>query len=381
MIEQAFETPFEAPLQAPFEEEEEEVFEDPASSGHRSASWMDVVVERSELLAGVRLGRLSAVAELDRRGDYVREGYVSTSAFLMHGCGMGAGEAKREVFLARSLGEMGYAVKSAYAGRISVGQLEVLAYARSRHPEAFSGDEAALVEAVSGLTLAESRRVADHWVHLHDEWEGDPAGEGEEPSRVWLSRTWRGRWRLDGDLSPEVGSLLDSALDSLVSEIVRHSPAGESPPAPERRGEALGEMARRFLDSEEVPTDHGNRPHLTVVIDWETLTGHRTEIGGVSELLDGTSIRPVDACRLACDARVCRLLTGPEGEILDLGRSRRTVTPAQWRALRVRDRHCQFRGCRRPWRWCDAHHLEFWAHHDGPTDLARLVLLCRHHHT
>src|SRR5690606_27807969 len=136
---------------------------------------------------------------------------------------------------------------------------------------------------------------------------------------------------------------------------------------------------RRHLDRGAAATDHGNRPHLIVVIDWATLTGDRPE--GRSEHLDGTFLGPEDARRLACDAQVCRLITGPHSEILDLGRTRRTVSATQWRALRHRDRHCRFPGCRRPTTWCDAHHLISWWEHQGPTDLDNLILLCRHHHT
>src|SRR5690606_28090044 len=97
-------------------------------------------------------------------------------------------------------------------------------------------------------------------------------------------------------------------------------------------------------------------------------------------LLDGTVITPERARALACDAQVCRLLTGPHGEILDMGRTVRSATPAQWKAVRVRDRHCQWPGCYRPARWCDIHHIQFWTK-GGATDLANLVLICRHHHT
>jgi hypothetical protein len=289
---------------------------------------------------------------------------------------MSAREANREVFLARSLPEMAYSVKSAFAGHITVSQLEVLAHARHRHPDQYATDEAVLVDAVSGLTLSQTRRVVDHWICLHDEATGEEADE--EPSRVFFSKTWQGRWRLDGDFDRETGDILNTALDELVSQIVDATPREELGSGSMRRAEALGELARRFLDSSDAPTDHGNRPHLTAVIDWNTLIG--SEAGGTSELLDGTSITPADARRLACDAQVCRLLTGPQGEILDMGRSTRTVTPAQWRALRLRDRHCQFPGCYRRWAWCDAHHIVPWAGY-GPTDLVNLVLLCRHHHT
>jgi hypothetical protein len=83
--------------------------------------------------------------------------------------------------------------------------------------------------------------------------------------------------------------------------------------------------------------------------------------------------------RLCCDADVSRIITGPAGEILDVGRSARTATPAQRRALVVRDRGCVFPGCDRPPGYCQAHHLQPWEA-NGPTDLDNLVLACSHHH-
>lgn len=67
-------------------------------------------------------------------------------------------------------------------------------------------------------------------------------------------------------------------------------------------------------------------------------------------------------------------------EILDMGRKTRLVTPAQRRALAIRDEGFVFPTCDRPESWCDAHHLEHWARDEGPTDLDNLALLCRRHH-
>jgi hypothetical protein len=253
--------------------------------------------------------------------------------------------------------------------------LEVLAHAEAKHPDQYATDEPTLAEAVSGLVLTDTRRLVEYWCQAHCE----PADQTVDPSTVFLSGTIGGRGRLDGDLDPETHTLLAQALDSLMSEIVATTPKDELAPAPQRRAEALAEIARRHLDSPDTPVDHGNRPHLTVVVDWEVLAGTRRD--KTCELIDGTVITPQAARRLACDANVCRLLAGPQGEILDMGRSRRTVTPAQWKALRHRDRHCQFPGCRRPWAWCDAHHIQQWTLDQGPTDLDNLTLLCRHHHS
>lgn len=324
----------------------------------------------------VRMTRLQAIVGMVDSGDLGYNGYTSASAFLVHRCGMGSREANREVFLARSLEQMTYAVKLASTGRLTVNQLEALAHARRRHPEQFGADEPTMAEAASGLTLADTRRLVDYWCQAHD----DPADSADQlPSRVHLSKTFGGRGRLDGDLDPETADLLAAALDTLISERVRTTTKQELPAMWQMRGEALGEMARRHLDSAATATDHGNRPHLAVVIDWEVLTGGRRD--GTSEFLDGTIVAPETARRLACDANVCRLLTGPNSEILDLGRTQRTVSAAQWRALRTRDRHCRFPGCSRPWRWTDAHHIEAWTAQEGPTDLSNLCLLCRFHHT
>jgi hypothetical protein len=80
---------------------------------------------------------------------------------------------------------------------------------------------------------------------------------------------------------------------------------------------------------------------------------------------------------LACDATV-RPLLHRQGTPIDVGRSRRLVTSAQRRALRARDGGCVFPGCGHA-RFVDAHHVDHWLT-GGPTDLANLVLLCRHHH-
>ena len=65
---------------------------------------------------------------------------------------------------------------------------------------------------------------------------------------------------------------------------------------------------------------------------------------------------------------------GLGGEILDVGRRTRTISPALRRALSARDRQCRFPGCGN--RRCDSHHIEHWAD-GGRTVLDNLVLLCR----
>ena len=64
---------------------------------------------------------------------------------------------------------------------------------------------------------------------------------------------------------------------------------------------------------------------------------------------------------------------------LDIGRTTRTVPAHLYKAVILRDRHCQFPGCTQPPSVCEVHHLIPWAK-GGPTSLGNLRLFCRFHH-
>ena len=85
------------------------------------------------------------------------------------------------------------------------------------------------------------------------------------------------------------------------------------------------------------------------------------------------------ARRISCDAAVSRIITDGPSAVLDAGRTIRTVTPAQRRALTVRDQGCVFPGCGAPPAHCEAHHLIHWAS-GGNTNLSGMGLLCPSHH-
>ncbi|MBM3675197.1 MAG: DUF222 domain-containing protein [Actinobacteria bacterium] len=122
---------------------------------------------------------------------------------------------------------------------------------------------------------------------------------------------------------------------------------------------------------------HRAIPNVSVVLDWQTLTNNT--LGA----MDGAHTGPIhrhDIERLLCDCTVSRVVTGPDGLPLDVGRHRRTVPPALRRALVARDAGCRYPGCDRPPGWTDAHHVVPW-HAGGPTSLDNTLLLCDHHHT
>ncbi len=96
------------------------------------------------------------------------------------------------------------------------------------------------------------------------------------------------------------------------------------------------------------------------------------------ESLHPESLHPETARRLACDATVWGVVHGSEGEVLDVGRKRRTIPPALRLAMEVRyGGRCCFPGC--GCRYLEGHHIHPWAD-GGETKLPNLGALCRVHH-
>ena len=78
-----------------------------------------------------------------------------------------------------------------------------------------------------------------------------------------------------------------------------------------------------------------------------------------------------------------QIVLGPEGAVLALGPEPRFFSPAQKRAMMVRDGGCAIPGCTVPARLTEAHHLVAWKPDGkgGATDISNGILLCeRHHH-
>lgn len=197
---------------------------------------------------------------------------------------------------------------------------------------------------------------------------------------------------LDGVLDVESAEILRTALQPLMKR------AGQSDDrsTPQRRADALLDIAKRVLDSGTLPEMGGERPHLSVVVDEAALS---ERLGAVTLPWTSTTVPAAVAHRWACDAQVTPVLATvvpppgtPDGATtstalrlgggwlpLDVGRASRLATSAQLKALRVRDGGCIYPGCTRTAAYCDAHHVHHWAA-GGATSLDNMVLLCRHHH-
>jgi Domain of unknown function (DUF222)/HNH endonuclease len=257
-------------------------------------------------------------------------------------------------------------------GRVSLGAVSLLAKARQVDPEAFARAESVLVEAARVHPVGELERVLGHWRHRveSERLELDTVRDGR---RLHASVTFGGMVRIDGDLDPDTGESLLTALRAVLDGEARQSEDDGRSPA-QRRADAFGEICRGWLDGARRPSIAGDKPHVTVTVDVKELVG-----GGTGELEHAGPIAAAALRRLACDASVIRVVMAGRSQPLDVGRRTPVVPPALRPALIVRDAGCRFPGCERRHSWCDAHHVVHWAD-GGPTAISNLMLLCRRHH-
>jgi hypothetical protein len=324
--------------------------------------------------------RLARLAHIDRHHTYARDGFLSTVSWLCATYRVSAAVAADEVGMARALQHMPRTMQALAQGEISISAVRVLVGAREAHPTEFAEAEDTLVEAASALSHRELCYAVRYWAQAVDSDKalGDEQ-EQVEHRRLSVSATVFGMVRVDGDLDPETGESLLTALRAQVDADVRYSGPGDQRTPSQRRADALGEICRQWLASKDRPEVAGERPHVTLTLGLDHMQGNTPGTTGPCELGATGPVHPETARRLTCDASIARVVLGPRSEPLDVGRRTPVVPAGIRRAVVARDRGCRFPGCERPEPWCDAHHVIHWAD-GGSTSLTNLVLLCRPHH-
>jgi hypothetical protein len=289
-----------------------------------------------------------------------------------------------------------------------------------------------------------------------DDTDDDKAANGEF---LDLSKTLGG-YHVAGFLTDEHGLLVSTALSAVTG-----APSAEDARTPgQRRAQALADVARVVLDTNQASPGAAIAPHLNVTVSWTELVtqvtrtreglcltcGHappgRSGAGGTAAGGPGSDTAGSDTAgggtagggtagggtagggtagggvgcggiagtggvatvsgvvsgllsaggavftetgdrapravlrRLVCDSAVTRIVFGPDGAVLDVGRAQRTVTGQIRRAVIARDQHCVYPGCDQPPSRCEVHHaVTHWAD-GGGTSVANSALLCWYHH-
>jgi hypothetical protein len=324
----------------------------------------DLIEELASVFA--HRDRLDArLAELLRRtGEtkaFCRDGFSSLTALLKYRMSIHPGEAQRLVARANGLTHAPLVALAFETGALSGAQVDVLLEARNIAPEAFPKAEGHLVTvALDTPLIRDLKKRLDYWL---DQVAADDLGAGRNLVRDVRSLSLRREgemMRINGWVDIEAGERLRAELE----------------PGPPAEGDTRSTPARRADVLLDILNGASNRPSLVVHVSAETLA-HRDP--GISETGNGTFLTADEIKRLACDANLTRVIFDPESQPLDVGRTKRLVTPALRAAVCARDLRCVFPGCDRPSHHCDVHHLTHWAD-GGETSIDNLVLLCRHHH-
>lgn len=322
-------------------------------------------IDQLEAQAATALGQMNDAAKWRRRG------YTSATAFLKHRAAMSAGRAMGLVIRANALVNMPHAAAAFGRGELSVEQVDILCGAHNFNQEHFAVDEAMLVDLATQLPFVdEVYRLVAYWKQRID----PVATELDQD----MLNSLRGiRIRRDNGVGRAYVCLNEEEFDVWINSL------DPGPPAPEDRRTLAQRRADRLVEQAATTMD---RPQLIVHVGLNNLTGidadHNSAISPtpLAESEYGSVLTPGAIDRLACDATVCRVVFGPDSQILDVGRRHRLFTAPMRLAIGARDRHCRFPGCDRPPQWCDVHHIKHWAR-GGKTCVDNGILLCRFHHT
>ena len=328
--------------------------------------------------------------EADSRGLGGTEGLSATDWVRAHAHGLDGPQAAALTRVGAAMNEPRWA---RLAGRVAAAEVSVEHaaaivrfhddVARIADPEHLASIVDSMVEACDVLTGRELRRLITHAratlkppAELESEEAGQRLGRAFRTVRSCAGFTVF-ELRLDAEGAAIVEAAIDRlsrprpelALDDGVGEVDPRTPAA-------RRADALLEVIGRGVAAPEGVT---SSPRTTLVVTM-TLEALLEQVRGVGLLDNDAALSPSAVRRLACEAGIVPMVLGAPSQVLDLGYTRRLFTPAQRRALAVRDKGCTFPGCTVPPMWCEAHHVVHWLH-GGRTDLSNGALLCGRHHT
>jgi hypothetical protein len=290
--------------------------------------------------------------------------------------------ARRLIDTGRALEQLPAAEAAFAAGTIGTEQVTALAPivtpARLAQAAALGVDVPAIEAELVGIAAQVSHQRLRAAVHFYTA-RLDPDGAEPDPTegrQLSMARLLEGRWHGTFDLDAVGGEKLATAIEAIGAA---SRCAGDTRTAAQRRGDALVQLADLALASGRLPVLRTVKPQLIVTIPLADLLDPATNPGAGRTGM-GAHLSAAKARWLACDAKITRMVLGPAGLPLDVGRDERVAPPHLRKAVVERDRGCVFTGCEAPSWFCDVHHLLEWIN-DGATSLDNSALLCERHHT
>jgi len=303
-----------------------------------------------------------AAADFAHTNEYDEQGSTSPIDWIRHSCHMTSTTAAASLAVGKNLERLPESVQAMKSGEVGFANLTVMARTMNAVPDRFQEDR--LLEQARENSPGKFHHICRHFRHA-----ADPKGYAAEQAEQVENRSlhmsmWEdGSYLLNGYLDAVGGAAVRTALEPLA----RKSGEDDTRELDRRLADALVELAEGSMP----------RAQIQVTSSVETLLGLAGAPAAEMDFALPISAKTVE--RFACESGVTRVLLGSESTVIDVGRSKRTVSGPARRALDARDGHCRWPGCDRPAKWSAAHHVVHWIH-GGSTDLSNLILLCHRHH-
>jgi hypothetical protein len=295
------------------------------------------------------------------------------------------------------------------SGQVSTDAVAALARGlRSLTPEQVDDVLSHTVATLPDLSVPGVKAVAARAVELLHPHDTDAAEQRDWDDRALVLTHYGSMTLISGRLPGVEGEALATALNALAESL---RVEGDRLTASQRRADALITLINRSATTTDLPATTGGLPVATTVTiglsEAERLTAGdpRPAAVSITDLVsqgrDPASLAGVAgavtigdaAARFAlCCGEVTpvvvddrqrrrttlgRALADTHLAPLAVGRTTRLATPAQRKALALRDQGCAL--CDRPAAECQTHHVTPWSD-GGTTDLPNLILMCWAHH-
>jgi len=322
---------------------------------------------------------LTLIRRFDDADGWADQGALTCAHWLSWRIGLDLGAAREHVRVARALADLPLVDEALRLGQVSYSKVRALTRV------ATPGTEATLLEMARSSTASQLEHICRGYRRAQRNAAGERPEDEAERRWVRVRDTDDGLVRIEAQLRPDEAAVVRRALEAAMqrawerTNVPAETPLhraddvpAETPPSSLRRADALVTVAEQYLTGRTTPVT----PPVEVVVHVDATTLGEPDAGGALD--DGTTLTPASTERLLCDATVVEVVEDSRGNVLDVGRRRRTIPTLLRRALRLRDRGCRFPGCTN--RLVDGHHVVSWAR-GGATALQNLCSLCRRHHT
>ena len=231
----------------------------------------DEIAELSAHLDAAAARLLDLIRAFDARGGW-NNGFRTCAEWLSWRVGLDPGAAREKVRVARALGGLPLLAGALARGELSYAKVRALT--RVATPET----EARLLTVGRSGTAAHVEQIVRAWRRMDHKVEAREAARQHEDRMLHVYRDDDGSVVLRGRLTPEVGTLLQRALEAAREALYQRSrqdptrddpadPAAQVPTRPQQQADALALLAETALQHTLDPGAPGDRYQVVVHVD------------------------------------------------------------------------------------------------------------------